>query len=145
MAPSEGAIFGGSFAGCLVIKPKKAIRAVPAYRNLASVQSTDRSNLRISAFILPWRLSGLRFPFYFLCVLCALLRLFFLVCGSAFHNRVLPPTWGCDPIYLSWSPGVSVVFVNRCSRLQHRIDNSPGLLYIIFPRKQGGVSGHGIA
>src|SRR5881296_3253281 len=58
----------------------------------------------------------------------------------------MPASGGRDSLVdLTRTPGAFLVFVDRSAGLQHRIDDSPRLFYIILAGKQGGISRHRVA
>src|SRR5262245_10479749 len=59
--------------------------------------------------------------------------------------RIVPATSGREVLCLLGSPCPSLIWKNRNLRFNHRIDDTPCLLDIIFASKQGCVSSHGIA
>ena len=59
--------------------------------------------------------------------------------------RILPPTRRRNLADLTGAPRIRIVFVNRSSRLQHRIDDPPRLFHIILTSELRGVSSHGVA
>src|SRR4051794_8726009 len=46
---------------------------------------------------------------------------------------------------LGGTPGVRFIFEDGGDRAQHRVDDPPRLLHVIFPREQGGIALHGLA
>src|SRR5437667_674955 len=60
----------------------------------------------------------------------------------AIQERVAPASRRSDSLGVSRSPGIRFVFVYGRAGLQHWIDNPPGLLHIIFPGEERGVSRH---
>src|ERR1700691_69869 len=62
------------------------------------------------------------------------------------NDRVTPPSFGRNLLfYFAWAPGTLLIFINRSSCLQNRIDDSPRLLHIVLSRKKGGISRHRVA
>ncbi len=51
----------------------------------------------------------------------------------AIQNQVVPTSRRSDSLGLSWPPGMRLVFKDRRSSLQDRVNNSPRFLDIIFP------------
>src|SRR5262249_24312637 len=59
-------------------------------------------------------------------------------CG---HAGIVPPSAGRNALIgLRRTPVSWLVFEDRRAFFQHRIDDAPGLLDVIFPGEQGGVS-----
>src|SRR5215831_6573517 len=67
------------------------------------------------------------------------------LCYFSAYRWVLPATGGCNSLVdLTGTPGTWLVFVHRCTSLQHRVDDAPGLFNIILSGKQGRISSHGV-
>src|SRR5262245_23459788 len=61
------------------------------------------------------------------------------------HRRVFPaPRRRYFLIDFIWSPGAGLVFVHRSACCQHGIDDAPRFFHVVFARKQGSVSCHGV-
>jgi hypothetical protein len=66
--------------------------------------------------------------------------------GLSLDDRVLPSSGRRDSLIdLAWPPGVRIVFKDGSPLLEHRVDDSPSLFDVIFPGKEGRVSGHGVS
>src|SRR5215471_2965017 len=62
------------------------------------------------------------------------------------YRGVLPTSGRRDALVdLTRPPAARLVFVDRGSRLQNRVDDSPCLFNVVLTRKQRGISLHGIS
>src|SRR4051812_12952038 len=65
--------------------------------------------------------------------------------GSDDQVRSLPPSGGRDqPVDFTRPPGIRLVLVRGRIRLQHRVDDPPGLFDVVLPGEQGGVAAEGV-
>src|SRR6266436_7646253 len=64
---------------------------------------------------------------------------------ATIENRVVPTSLRSHVLDLSWPPGIWVVFKDRRSSFQDRVDNSPRLFHVVFAGEQSGVSCHCVA
>src|SRR5438132_1347032 len=60
-------------------------------------------------------------------------------------DRVVPASKRGDLLDFSWPPSVRLVFKDRCSGPQHRVNDPPGFLHVIFTGKKSGVSRHRVS
>src|SRR5579863_9130620 len=52
---------------------------------------------------------------------------------------------GGDTISLGWTPGATVILVERGMHLEHRVDDAPGRFHAVFPIELRDITVHGVA